>query len=276
VLAERALGRPETSREGSAPDAESLARELTNRAWALEQRGEIDEAIEAYLRAAELDPSIAAIGLGNAGNLARHRGRVVLARAFFEAALVLCSFFPFASRASVLAKVGRLLVDEDPASALPLFAIAFDAAPSAELARHLADAYDGVGDTRRAQEARARASRIEPRLSFSAPTTTAPKAAAMKAKKVKKATATKATAKKATKATAEKATKATAKKATAKTATTATAKTATKTPAPTATAKKSSKTPTKKSVKRATPKTPARKATAKKSAKQAAAKKTSA
>jgi tetratricopeptide (TPR) repeat protein len=266
VLAERALGRPETSREGSAQDAESLARELTNRAWALEQRGEIDEAIEAYLRAAELDPSIAAIGLGNAGNLVRHRGRIVLARAFFDAALVLCSFFPFASRASVLAKVGRLLVDEDPASAIPLFAIAFDAAPSAELARHLADAYDGVGDTRRAQEARARASRIEPRLSFSVLTrSTAKKSTKATAKKVTAKTATKATAKK---ATAKTATKATAKRVTAKRAT---AKTAT-----TATAKKSSKTLAKKSAKRATPKTPARKASAKKSAKQAPAKKTSA
>jgi tetratricopeptide (TPR) repeat protein len=270
VLAERALGRPETSREGSAPDAESLARELTNRAWALEQRGEIDEAIEAYLRAAELDPSIAAIGLGNAGNLVHHRGRVVLARAFFDAALVLCSFFPFASRASVLAKVGRLLVDEDPASAIPLFAIAFDAAPSAELARHLADAYDGVGDTRRAQEARARASRIEPRLSFSVPTRSTAKATA---KKSTKATAKKATAKKSTKATAKKAT---AKKATKATAKRVTAKRATAKTATTTTAKKSSKTLAKKSAKRATPKTPARKASAKKSAKQAPAKKTSA
>jgi hypothetical protein len=194
----------------------------------------------------------------------------VLARAFFDAALVLCSFFPFASRASVLAKVGRLLVDEDPASAIPLFAIAFDAAPSAELARHLADAYDGVGDTRRAQEARARASRIEPRLSFSVPTRSTAKATA---KKSTKATAKKATAKKSTKATAKKATAKNATKATAKrvTAKRATAKTAT-----TTTAKKSSKTLAKKSAKRATPKTPARKASAKKSAKQAPAKKTSA
>lgn len=231
VQAERALGREPTSLEGSEPDMQAKARELSNRAWAYDSMGDspgaIDEAIEAYVQVAEHDPSIAAIGLANAGNLARRAGRLELAHALFDAALVLCSFFPFGSRAPVLAKVGYLHLARDPATAIPLFALAFEAAPSAELARWLAEAYDGVGDTARAQEARALAAGIEPRAPGSGTTpTTKKKTSAAKSTKqaraknptgAKETTAKKATAKKtgAKKATAKKtdAKKATAKKA---------------------------------------------------------------
>lgn len=223
VRAEEALGRPQTSLAGSAPDAQVLARELMNRAWAFDQRGEIDAAIEGYLRAAELDPAIGAIGLGNAGNLARHRGRIVLARAFFDAALVLGSFFPLASRALVLAKVGRLLADDDPASALPLFALAFETAPSAELAGHLARVYDALGDETRAREARAKGAALEPRhptlrsandmpRESKTPKSKTPKSKTPKSKATKSTTAAALKAKaKATKSNGPKTTEKTAK-----------------------------------------------------------------
>jgi hypothetical protein len=184
VQAERALGREPTSLEGSEPDAQAKARELSNRAWAYDSMGDspgaVDEAIEAYVQVAEHDPSIAAIGLANAGNRARRADRLELAPALFDAALVLCSFFPFGSRAPVLAKVGYLHLARDPATAIPLFARAFEAAPSAELAGWLAAAYDGVGDIARAQEARALAASIEPRAPGSATTPTTKKTTAKK------------------------------------------------------------------------------------------------
>jgi hypothetical protein len=228
VQAERALGRVPTSLEGSELDAQAKARELSNRAWAYDSTGDssgaIDAAIEAYVQVAEHDPSIAAIGLANAGNLARRAGWLELAHALFDDALVLCSFFPFESRAAVLVKVGALHLDRDPATALPLFALAFEAAPSAELAGRLADAYDGVGDSARAQEARALAAGIEPRASGSTTPTTKKTSAAKSTKQTRATNPTEAketTAKKtgaAAKAPAKKtgATKSAAKKTGAK------------------------------------------------------------
>ncbi|MBX3246484.1 MAG: histone H1-like repetitive region-containing protein [Myxococcales bacterium] len=271
VRAERALGREPTSLEGSEPDAEAKARELSNRAWAYDSTGDspdaIDAAIESYVQVAEHDPSIAAIGLANAGNLARRAGRLELARALFDAALVLCSFFPFESRAAVLVKVGCLHLDDDPATALPLFALAFEAAPSAELAGWLAQAYDGVGDAGRAKEARALAASLDPRRSWSAQRgreLTTPKKTTSKKTTTKKTTTKETTAKKATakKTTAKKTTAkmTTAEKATAK-MTTAEKTTAKKTTAKMTTAKMTTAkmtTAKKTTAEKATPKMPPR------------------
>ncbi|MEM9190832.1 MAG: tetratricopeptide repeat protein, partial [Myxococcota bacterium] len=162
--AQQQLGQPPLSLDGTEDSPDDRAREHTDRGWAHDQRGDVDEALEHYLSAAELNPSIAAIGLANAGNLLTSEREFSLALEFLHTALMLVVSFPFGSRAGPLSQTGRWFTEQGKyADALPALALAFEANASAARAAALADCYLQLGDRERAQAAIEAGNRIEPR-----------------------------------------------------------------------------------------------------------------
>lgn len=145
--------------------ADGRARRLADEAWALEQQGQVDAAIQRYLEAAEANPRIAGLMLGNAGNLCTRRNELARAERFLDAALALVSAYPARSRACVLDQVAahrRVLAR--PADALPCSVLAWELEPTAERAVRAAEDYGSLGDNLRAARWWRRVREQEPRL----------------------------------------------------------------------------------------------------------------
>lgn len=146
-------------------EAARTSRDLADEAWAHEQRGDVDQAIEAYLRGAEAHVPYGGLLLGNAGNLLTARGEHALALAFLEAAVALVAAYRPSGRAAVLDQVAHhFRVTGRHADALPSAGLAFDLAPTAQRAALLASDLTKLGAAARAEPYVAFARKREPRL----------------------------------------------------------------------------------------------------------------
>ena len=162
--ARAALGQRADDLQSARAHPEDEAMALLTVGWAQDQRGEIEDAIESYLRAAETHIEYAGLALGNAGNLCTRRGDFARAEPFLRAALFCVSRFPPESRAFVLAQAGAWFRKQARhTDALPCAALAYELAPTAQRAALVAEDYAALGDRDRALRYLEHAERLEPR-----------------------------------------------------------------------------------------------------------------
>lgn len=137
---------------------------LSDEAWALERRGDLEGAIATYLAAAEAEPERASVGLGNAGNLLTKKRDYQRAWPFLETALRFVSGLSPGGRASVLSQVAFHFREQGRhAESLPSAMLAFELDPTAARAAQIAIAYRALGDETRADRWRERGLALEPR-----------------------------------------------------------------------------------------------------------------